>query len=186
MPISQSSHHIQSLTSLCHRVDLEQASENFFLHVFSERGWFFSTKLIIYLSQSFPTHSEVESLSGSHQSHPWPPLPICDRESWTVTTKIQQKYKSDRFLLFFFFFTIDFTTIANSRSSHSGITSIPHSSLGDLGVAVHDDEDDEEEDDEEEKDDDDSSHRCWRFFRVRFSYFETRLGEITWWWGWSG
>ena len=92
MSISQYSHHIQSLTSLCHRVDLEQASENFFLHVFSERGWFFSTKLIIYPSQSFPTHSEVEPLSGSHQSHPWPPLPICGRESWTVTTKIQKNY----------------------------------------------------------------------------------------------
>ena len=63
-------------------------------------------------------------------------------------------------MLFLLFFTIDIATIAKSRSSHSGITQTPHSSLGDLRVAVHDDEYDEEEDDEEEEDDDDGGHRC--------------------------
>ena len=77
-----------------------------------------------------------------------------------IAPKYSKRINPTDFLLFLLFFKIDITTIANSRSSHSGIAPIPHSSLGDLGVAVHDDEDDEEEDNEEEEDDDDSSHRC--------------------------
>ena len=64
--------------------------------------------------------------------------------------------------------------IANSWS----FTLISHSSLGDLGVAVHDDEHDEEQDDEEEEDHYDWGHGCRRFLCVGFSYFEARLGEM--------